>query len=349
MSIKSNRKDHLGKGISSLLGNFSYDMADELLGELEKNKQKHEEEQMPEPVKEKPAEKIIPKIAEVKPVEIKPAETKVIDENQVLYVSIDNIQVNPDQPRKAFDENSLQELAESVRKQGILQPLLVEEFAPGKFSIIAGERRYRAARIAGLDKIPVLVRRLNEIQRIEVALIENIQREDLNPVDEAAAYQFLIQKSGLTQEEIAKRVGKNRSTITNSLRLLQLPDSIKDDLVSGLITAGHARAILSCINPSDRIILRNRIVDKELSVRAAEAEAEALNQGKKLILKKKASQKNKDAEIISIEDKFLMAFGTHVEVKGSARRGKLIIPYSTTRELERIYALLKDDQLFDEE
>ena len=349
MSIKSNRKDHLGKGISSLLGNFSYDMADELLGELEKNKQKHEEEQMPEPVKEKTAEKIIPKIAEVKPVEIKPAETKGIDENQVLYVSIDNIQVNPDQPRKSFDENSLQELAESVRKQGILQPLLVEEFAPGKFSIIAGERRYRAARIAGLDKIPVLVRRLNEIQRIEVALIENIQREDLNPVDEAAAYQFLIQKSGLTQEEIAKRVGKNRSTITNSLRLLQLPDSIKDDLVSGLITAGHARAILSCINPSDRIILRNRIVDKELSVRAAEAEAEALNQGKKLILKKKASQKNKDAEIISIEDKFLMAFGTHVEVKGSARRGKLIIPYSTTRELERIYALLKDDQLFDEE
>lgn len=349
MSIKSNRKDHLGKGISSLLGNFSYDMADELLGELEKNKQKHEEEQMPEPVKEKPAEKIIPKIAEVNPVEIKPAETKGIDENQVLYVSIDNIQVNPDQPRKSFDENSLQELAESVRKQGILQPLLVEEFAPGKFSIIAGERRYRAARIAGLDKIPVLVRRLNEIQRIEVALIENIQREDLNPVDEAAAYQFLIQKSGLTQEEIAKRVGKNRSTITNSLRLLQLPDSIKDDLVSGLITAGHARAILSCINPSDRIILRNRIVDKELSVRAAEAEAEALNQGKKLILKKKASQKNKDAEIISIEDKFLMAFGTHVEVKGSARRGKLIIPYSTTRELERIYALLKDDQLFDEE
>ena len=121
MSIKSNRKDHLGKGISSLLGNFSYDMADELLGELEKNKQKHEEEQMPEPVKEKPAEKIIPKIAEVKPVEIKPAETKVIDENQVLYVSIDNIQVNPDQPRKSFDENSLQELAESVRKQGIGQ------------------------------------------------------------------------------------------------------------------------------------------------------------------------------------------------------------------------------------
>ena len=308
--MKALRKNHgLGKGISSLLGNFDYDLnSEEVIAEAEKWKNEVVEELL----EEKPGHKI--KLQDVK-IDEKPAVSSASVDTQssdsVLSVPISDIEANENQPRS--------------------------------------ERRYRAAKLAGLEKVPVLVRQLSELQRIEVALIENIQREDLNPVDEAVAYQFLIQKSGFTQDEIAKRVGKNRSTITNSLRLLQLPDSMKDDLISGVITPGHARAILSCVNPSDRILLRNKIVEKELSVRAAEAEAEALNQGKKLVLKKKGSGKPKDMQIQEVEDKLLDAFGTRVEVKGNLKRGKLIIPYTSTIELERLYSLVKDDSLFDEE
>lgn len=342
MSSKISRKGHssLGKGMGSLLGNFDYNSTDEIFSKLES-------------VQAEAQDRLHDKKIEVKTVEIpqEPVVTVVQTpaEDQVHHVRLDDIEPNPDQPRKSFDEAGLEELADSIRKQGIIQPLLVEERSPGKYVIIAGERRYRAARLAGQETVPVLVKKLTEIQRIEMALIENIQRQDLNPVEEAVAYQFLIQKSGFTQDELAKRLGKNRTTITNSLRLLQLPDSMKDDLISGLLTPGHARAILSCVNPADRILLRNKIVEKELSVRAAEAEAQALNEGKKLILKKKGGGKEKEPEIQDVEDKFLEAFGTRVELKGSLRRGRLVIPFRTTKELERLYSLLKTDPLFGSE
>ena len=318
--MKVNKKSHgLGKGMSSLLSNFDYDISND---------------NQVTPVIEKIIAPVIDK------------EKKEAGE-KVLEVSIDDIVPQINQPRKSFDEDSLKELADSIKNQGVLQPLLVEEYAPGKYSIIAGERRYRAAKIAGLEKVPVLVRSLSELQRIEVALIENIQREDLNAIDEASAYYYLIQKSGLTQDEVANKVGKKRSTITNSLRLLQLPDSMKDDIVSGVLTPGHARAILSLTNPSDRVILRNKIVEKELSVRAAEKEAEALNMGKKLIIKKKEGEKNQYVQ--EVEDKFLNAFGTKVAVKGNLKRGKLVIPYDSRAELERIYQLLDHNgNLFEE-
>lgn len=353
MSAKIDRKHRLGKGMESLLGEHldSVDIG-QMLSELEKSGSTPVERLSEDKKVVAPASKTRKDEAEVKTVVSSPKRDAGVTgdvEDKVLSVSLDDIQPNPDQPRKSFDDSSLQELADSIRRQGVLQPLIVEEFAPGRYSIIAGERRYRAARIAGLEKVPVLVRRLTEIQRLEVSLIENIQREDLNPVDEAYAYQFLIQKSGFTQEELASRVGRSRSSITNSIRLLQLPDSMKDDLVSGVITPGHARAILSCTNPSDRIVLRNRIVEKDLSVRAAEAEAEALNQGKKIVLRKKGGQTDKDLDIQNVEDRFLDAFGTKVELKGSLRKGRLVIPFRTTRELERIYSLLKDEPLFTEE
>ena len=272
---------------------------------------------------------------------------KDVSRETVLYVSLDKIKPNTNQPRKAFDEKALNELADSIRHQGVIQPIIVEEYAPGWYSIIAGERRFRAAQIAELKEIPVLVKSFSDVQKSQVALIENIQRENLNAIEEARAYKDIIEKSGMTQDEIADMVGKNRSTITNSLRLLQLPDSIQDDLISKVITAGHARAILSLVNPSDRILLRNKIVEKELSVREAEKQAEDFNAGKKLVVKRNSVKAN-DAIKQEVEDKFLEAFGTKVQVTGNLRRGKVVIAYKSRQDLERLYSLLRSGELFED-
>lgn len=311
----SAKKTHgLGKGMGSLLGNFDFDITPDVVT--------------------KPKEKITVSLSEE---DVK---------DRIISVSIDKIKANENQPRKSFDDNTLEELAESIKNQGVLQPLLVEKINDDCFIIVAGERRFRAAKLAGLKEIPVIVRSFTEIERIEVALIENIQRENLNSIDEAAAYQYLIQKSGLTQEEVAVKVGKKRSTVANSLRLLQLPDSMKDDVISGVLSAGHARAILSLVNPNDRVLLRDKIIEKELSVREAEEEAELLNQGKKV--KVKRATKTKDPYVQEVEDKLLEAFGTKVEVKGNLKRGKLVIQYSSKADLERLYKILgKSDDLFE--
>ena len=300
--------------MGSLLGNFDFDITPDVVSS--------------------PKEKITVQVSEE---DIK---------DRVLYVSVDKITPNVNQPRKSFDDDSLAELSASIKNQGVLQPLLVEKITDDSYVIVAGERRFRAAKIAGLSEVPVIVKSFNEVQRIEVALIENIQRENLNAIDEAAAYQYLIQKSGLTQEEVAEKVGKKRSTVTNSLRLLQLPDQMKDDIVSGVLTAGHARAILSLVNPNDRVLLRDKIIEKELSVREAEEEAQALNEGKKV--KVKRAPKARDPYIQGVEDKLLEAFGTKVEVKGNLKKGKLVIPYASQSDLERLYRLLgKSEDLFD--
>ncbi len=313
-SVSAKKTHGLGKGMGSLLGNFDFDITPDVVSS--------------------PKEKITVQVSEE---DIK---------DRVLYVSVDKITPNVNQPRKSFDDDSLAELSASIKNQGVLQPLLVEKITDDSYVIVAGERRFRAAKIAGLSEVPVIVKSFNEVQRIEVALIENIQRENLNAIDEAAAYQYLIQKSGLTQEEVAEKVGKRRSTVTNSLRLLQLPDQMKDDIVSGVLTAGHARAILSLVNPNDRMLLRDKIIEKELSVREAEEEAQALNEGKKV--KVKRAPKARDPYIQGVEDKLLEAFGTKVEVKGNLKKGKLVIPYASQSDLERLYRLLgKSEDLFD--
>lgn len=313
-SVSAKKIHGLGKGMGSLLGNFDFDITPDVVSS--------------------PKEKITVQVSEE---DIK---------DRVLYVSVDKITPNVNQPRKSFDDDSLAELSASIKNQGVLQPILVEKITDDSYVIVAGERRFRAAKIAGLSEVPVIVKSFNEVQRIEVALIENIQRENLNAIDEAAAYQYLIQKSGLTQEEVAEKVGKKRSTVTNSLRLLQLPDQMKDDIVSGVLTAGHARAILSLVNPNDRMLLRDKIIEKELSVREAEEEAQALNEGKKV--KVKRAPKARDPYIQGVEDKLLEAFGTKVEVKGNLKKGKLVIPYASQSDLERLYRLLgKSEDLFD--
>ena len=304
------KKRGLGKGISSLMSGFDFDtQTDDIITKTIKDERK--------------------------------------DKMTVVQLDIGHVRPNPNQPRKFFDEEALEGLAESIKSQGIIQPLTVEEIAPGEFSIIAGERRYRAAKIAGLDKVPAIVVSLSEVQRIQMSLIENIQRENLNAIEEASAYQYLIDHSGYTQEMVAQKVGKSRSAIANSLRLLSLSDKMKDDIVSGAMSAGHARAILSLINPADRELLRDKIVHEGLSVRDAEILAESYNKGHKLIQRKKSTEK--DTEVVNIEEKFVSAVGARVEIKGSLDKGKLQIKFKSQKDLERLYALLSGGGvLFDE-
>ncbi len=271
----------------------------------------------------------------------------------VVTLSLKKIESNPGQPRKSFDNDTLQELADSIQAQGVLQPILVEESAttPDRYIIIAGERRYRAAKMAGLTHIPALIRNFSEEQRLEVALIENIQRENLNPIEEAQAYRFLIEQVSLSQEDLSRRLGKKRSTIANSLRLLNLSQDIQQTLVEGVITAGHARALLSVINPADRALLFKRIMKEAMSVRQAENSARILNNGGRAggkKGKKHAGADEKPFEQRRVEEKFLGALGTKVSVKGSLQKGRLEISYYSSEDLLRVYKIISgSDDLFD--
>jgi len=312
VSQEATKKHGLGKGIGSLMQDYSFDsVLDTALG-LSASKSDQEGHQ------------------------------------RVLEVALENIRANPNQPRKDFNQESLEELAQSIKREGVLQPILVEEIAPSQYSIVAGERRYRASKLAGLSKVPVLVKDFTQMQRLEVSLIENIQRENLNPIEEAKAYAYLIQEAGITQEELAQRMGKNRSTISNSIRLLQLSSTMQQDLLHGKFSAGQARAILSVVNPADREILYRTVLEKDLSVRATEQLAAQFNMGKRAAYqaKKRRAKKNlaKSPDVIAVEDKFLHAVGSQVEIKGSLEKGKLEIPYTSSEELERLYQLLAPSQ-----
>ncbi len=268
-----------------------------------------------------------------------------VDEGSLSGSAVHNLPLNlihpnPHQPRKKFNEEALRELADSIKEQGIIQPIIVEKDGD-RFNIIAGERRFRAARITGLFEIPAIIRKYTEAEKLEAALIENIQREDLNAVEEAKAYTQLMTTLNLNQEEVARKVGKKRSTIANSLRLLKLPDDMQTAVINNEITAGHARALLSILNPADMRILYSRILNDVLSVRAAEQQASALNNGKRENISKKPDiQKIADPELSRMEQKFIDALGTKVSVKGTIRKGKIEISYFSLDDLERIYEIL---------
>ena len=272
---------------------------------------------------------------------------------RVLDIEINKIKPTPNQPRKNFDQDALLELSQSITEQGVLIPLLIEEIARESYIVIAGERRYRAAKIAGLKTLPCIIRDFTDIQRMEVALIENIQRENLNPVEEARAFNYLLVQQGIKQEDLAKRIGKSRSAIANSLRLLNLPAGMLEGLQKGEFSAGHARALLSVENPADREVLYLRILRDGLSVRQTEAQATGLNKGSRAINTllpndEGKAKEGKDEEVESVEEKFLSATGCKVEIKGKLTKGKIVIPFSTSEELERIYQLFSPgDSLFD--
>ena len=277
--------------------------------------------------------------------------------SKVEEIDITHIFPNPDQPRKTFDSDSMNELAQSISNQGVLQPILVEQTAPNRYMIIAGERRFRAAKIADLKKMPCIIRSFSDIQRVEVALIENIQRENLNIVEEAKAYQYLLSHLDIKQDELAIKLGKSRPAITNTLRLLQLPAPMLNALQEGAFTPGHARALLSVINPADQMVLYNKIISDGISVREAEALSVHLNKGgrasdsmKELNTDEIGVKPDKSEDILYVEEKFLTATGFHISVKGNLRKGKVVIPFKTEHDLEAIYRLFnKNGGLFDGE
>ncbi len=319
-------KRGLGKGLGVF---FSEDTSERQEKSEEKSKKtpegtenlagtrKKSEEKKPEPV-------IIEKVIE------KPVEQKI---------KLSLIEPNQMQPRKNFDEEGLKELADSIKLYGILQPLLVQK-KKDHYEIIAGERRWRAAKMAGISEVPVIIREYDKQQSMEVALIENVQRADLNPIEEAQAYQQLIQEFHLTQEEIAARVSKNRATITNSMRLLKLDPRVQQMLAEGKISSGHARAILGLEDGEQQFLIANKTVQEVLSVRDVEKLVKMMNRPEK----ERKEKTGPDVNLIyrQIEDKLKMIMGTKVTInRKDKNKGRIEIEYYSQEELERIIDLME--------
>lgn len=266
------------------------------------------------------------------------------DENGTLWVDPALLKPNPRQPRTYFDDEKLAELTESVRNEGILSPVIIEDANDGTFFIIAGERRTRAAKAAGLKKIPVQLRKYSEQRKLEVALIENIQRTDLNALEEAQAYYDLMELGNLTQDQVAERVGKNRSTVANCLRLLKLPEDIQKALVTDSISSGHARAILSLENDSDKRILFGKIIGQGLSVRQSENIAKEMKGGISSVAKTDLKpEPKKDPNLAALEQKLIERLGTKVQLKGGFSKGTISINYFSSEDLDRIFNLIVPD------
>ncbi|MEE9307127.1 MAG: ParB/RepB/Spo0J family partition protein [Spirochaetia bacterium] len=263
----------------------------------------------------------------------------------VITVPITAIKVSGEQPRKNFSNEALEELARSIESKGVLQPILVEPVGGDEYIIVAGERRFRAAKLAKLKEIPALIRSFSQLEKTEIALVENLQREDLTPVEEARGYKTLIDLGKLTQEEIARRVGKNRSTVANSLRLLKLPESMLEALDKGRISAGHARALLAVQKTSDQETLFRKIIDQELSVREVEKQAAKLQADTQVKYSgERANEIRKSPEIRSIEERFIERLGTKVNIRGSDTKGKVEISYYSMEDLERLFSLIVGEE-----
>ena len=263
------------------------------------------------------------------------------DENGRLFVEVALLKPNPQQPRTVFNQDELDELAASIRENGIIQPVTIEDAGDGFFYIIAGERRTRAAKIAGVEKIPVQLVSYSDEKKLEIALIENIQRSDLNAIEEAKAYYKLMELSGLSQDQVAAKVGKNRSTVANAVRLLKLPEDMQGALVQGKLSAGHARAILSVADATDQQILFGKIMGQGMSVRQAEEAAAALNGGSKPKKDPPAAPKpdRRDPDFAHLEQQFIDVLGTKVVLKGSPERGSISIDYFSRADLNRLYEI----------
>jgi len=254
----------------------------------------------------------------------------------ILFLDINEIKPNSNQPRKSFKEENIEELARSIEAHGIIQPIMVRTLGQG-YEIIAGERRWRAARKASLKKVPCIIRELDEEQNMLISIIENMQREDLNPMEEAEALNQMVTRFGLTQEEVSRSVGKSRPYITNSLRLLKLPEEIQEMVVGGSLTNGHARALLSIKEVKKQIELAKQIEKRGLSVRETETLVNESEEGKK---KSRPRSRLKNQEITDLEEELKAVLGTRVVINHGPKRGKIEIEYYSREELERLLELL---------
>ncbi|MFR1834082.1 MAG: ParB/RepB/Spo0J family partition protein [Lachnospiraceae bacterium] len=300
-------KKGLGKGLGALLG-----------GDLTEDVKKEEEFQEKQVV----------------------VETKIVEVPKETYLKISLIEPNREQPRKEFDPEELEELAESIRNYGVLQPIMVQKQGE-LYEIIAGERRWRAAKIAGLKEVPVIIRDFDRQKKMEVSLIENVQRSDLNPIEEAMAYRQLIDEFGLKQEEIAERVSKNRATIANSLRLLRLDARVQDFLIQGVISNGHARALLALEDLEQQYAAAELIVKNGLSVREVEKLVKALLKPAK---EKETKKEERDLSFIfqDLEERMKSIMGTKVMIhRKDKSKGRIEIEYYSEAELERIVELIE--------
>lgn len=281
-------------------------------------------------------------IPENKSAKVSSSESKKTEETAEIksgeqMMKINMVEPNRDQPRRNFEEDALLELADSIKQYGVLQPLIVRK-RNDYYEIIAGERRWRAAKMAGVKEVPVIIKEYNEQEILEIALIENIQRENLNPIEEAMAFKKLLEEFNLKQDEVAERVSKSRTAVTNSMRLLKLDQRVQQMIIDDMISTGHARALLAIDDPEQQYVLANRIFDEKLSVRETE----------KLIKEIKNPKKQKEKKIIEnafiyedIEDKMKQVLGTKVHVASKGKgKGKIEIEYYSDKELERMFDMI---------
>ncbi len=308
--MSSKRRTALGRGLGALLGDH-----------------------------ERPQHSGLPEVPVTPPAA---TDTTVDDPNRpnVQYISVDRIERNPDQPRQHFSADSLEELATSIRQHGVLQPVLLTRRS-GTLVLVAGERRFRAAQIAGLTEIPALIQEMTEEEMLEIALVENVQRDDLNPVEEARAYRRLVDAFGWSQEQVASRVGKKRSTVSNALRLLKLGDDALRDLEDGRLSAGHARAILSIDDAFYRQKLRQEIVEKGISVREAEKRAARYQKGGAPTHnnpRRNGSTPANEVDIVAIQDGLMAHLGCRIRLRTrDGQSGVLEIPFQSPEELDRFF------------
>ncbi len=260
----------------------------------------------------------------------------------LVSLRLSTIHPNPRQPRAAFDERALEELAQSLREVGLLQPILVRPIGDRQYEIIAGERRFRAARLAGLEEIPAILRHTDDAALLTEALIENVHRADLNPLEEAAALQQLLDDFALTHEELARRLGKSRSAVSNALRLLALPAELQRAVAAGSLSAGHARALLGASDQGLQQRLAQRVIAEELSVRATEelvrmADADAAATVEQLA---RSAQRRRHAPYDDLQRRLTDALATKVQIRGTARRGRIVIDYAGSEDLQRLLQVL---------
>jgi ParB family chromosome partitioning protein len=269
--------------------------------------------------------------------------TTVTEIGNITDVPVSHIRANPHQPRLEFDEFRLQELSDSIKQHGLIQPITVRNIGEGRFELISGERRLRATRMAGLDRIPAFIRQADDEQSLQFALIENIQREQLNPIETALGFQRLIEECEYTQEQVAERVGKNRVTVTNTLRLLQLPDVIQLAVKQGKITAGHARALITIEKPELQVKVLEKAIEEDFSVRQIEEYVKQLFSAKKNKNKLLSPKQQYDLGLQELSSRLRTKFGTKVDIKRKQNGGEIRIEYYNNDELDRL--LLLFDQL----